>query len=122
MFPDGTVNLRTFNRALVARVLGEEVAAKVFRRQAETVTYPVTQAVTQPVTWTAPQTAETLKKSEKESTERLLPRLLPRVLRGENVEEAVPLQSIPELRKDEGKTSERFRKANGKKVERLLSL
>lgn len=35
LFPDGAVNLREFNRALVAAKLGEEVAAAVFRRGAE---------------------------------------------------------------------------------------
>lgn len=49
LFGGGKVDLRKFNRGLVAKRLGEEIAAAVFRRQAETVKGTVTQTVSRTV-------------------------------------------------------------------------
>ena len=58
LFPGGKVDLRALNRRLVAAKLGEELAARVFRRQAETVKGTVTQTVSETVTQTVNRAAE----------------------------------------------------------------
>jgi|GEM_PF-2663809 len=52
LFPSGKADLRKFKASLVAAKLGPEVAAKVFRRQTETVKETVSQTVSETVTQT----------------------------------------------------------------------